>query len=445
MNPCTANNSEFAETDTAPHQFSATYEQRKRALIAEVARGDHAARAPYGAQDRQGRRRAQNPNASRNLPWKIAAAVAAVCVALPVGAYATANHEQLFGELLGTSARTSTPAQTYTYDKGDGVEHTATIPSHEYVDVDLSSAEALLGSYMLPEPQTIQAGSRTLTVNAAVRSENAMLVAYTLEDTSSQPTLYWDDRTNVTKGARFEENTQLRWAYRTSAQLAEPNGFSTTVEGELSTEPGSAIPVLAANAEEAFELPSADKANEAAKAAASFGDVSIGSSICVDPQRSTDSILYCYEYLVFPAGIPESESLAMVIGWSDGALSDVDQASQTQTVDLSGLPVVPATTFASDSGARLSLSPLGLTLNMANGLGLDDSAAKDPGSIAAITLKLANGETYTVFDSAQNLENTMYAMGSGTNFGMNFNRLVDPASVQSVEVTVRDGATVTLS
>lgn len=135
----------------------------------------------------------------------------------------------------------------------------------------------------------------------------------------------------------------------------------------------------------------------------------------------------------------------MVIGWSDGALSDVDQASQTQTVDLSGLPIVPATTLTSDGGAQLSLSPLGLTLNMANGLGLDDSSAKDPGAIAAISLKLADGETYTVFDSAQDLENTMYAMGSGTNFGMNFNRLVDPANVKAVEITVKDGATITLS
>ena len=445
MNPCTANNSEFAEKAMAPHQFSATYEQRKRALIAEVARGEHTARAPYGAQSQRHRHRAQSPNAARNLSWKIAAAVAAMCVALPMGAYAAANHEQLFGELLGTSARTSTPAQTYTYDKGDGVEHTATIPSHEYVDADLNSAEALLGSCMLPESQTIQAGSRTITVNAAVRSENAMLVAYTLEDDSSAPTLYWDERTNATKGARFQENAQLRWDYRTSAQLAKPNSVSATVEGELSTEPGSTVPALAADAEAASELPPADKANDAAKAAADLGDVPIGSFIYVDPQRSTKGVLYCYEYLVFPDGIPEGESLAMVIGWSDGALSDVSQASQTQTVDLSGLPVVPATTFTSDSGAQLSLSPLGLTLNMSNGLGLDDSAAKDPGSIAAITLKLANGETYTVFDSAQNMENTMYAMGSGTNFGMNFNRLVDPADVKAVEVSVKDGATVTLS
>lgn len=257
--------------------------------------------------------------------------------------------------------------------------------------------------------------------------------------------LYWDERTNATKGARFQENAQLRWDYRTSAQLAKPNSVSAAVEGELSTEPGSTVPALAADAEAASELPPADKANDAAKAAADLGDVPIGSSIYVDPQRSTNGVLYCYEYLVFPDGIPEGESLAMVIGWSDGALSDVSQASQTQTVDLSGLPVVPATTFTSDSGAQLSLSPLGLTLNMSNGLGLDDSAAKDPGSIAAITLKLANGETYTVFDSAQNMENTMYAMGSGTNFGMNFNRLVDPADVKAVEVSVKDGATVTLS
>ncbi|WP_305297574.1 hypothetical protein [Parvibacter caecicola] len=430
MNPCTANNNDCRNEGGELHQFSAKYEMRKRALIAEVARGEQAAPAVRPAvvtahsQDRgHWRRRSASPHAARNLSWKIAAAVAAVCVALPVGAYAAANHEELFGQLFGTDARTSTPMQTYEYEKGDGVSHTATIPAHEYVDTDPQVAEALLGNYLMDSPQVVQAGPRTLTINSVVRSENAMVVAYTLQDDPEHPTLVWDERSNVAKGAQFAEGACMRWRYMTAAEAPEWLKNAAAGSGE---EPG--------------EMP-AESASSDAEASDVFAP--IYGSIYVDPQRSTADMLYCYEYLLFPDGVPENTELKLEVGWNDGAMREMVDAAETETVDLTAIPMVPSTTLKAQNGTEASLSPLGLTFDIADVFGVDEEYA-ELGLVSSIEVRYTDGSSYVVLDGGQNLENIMYMLGSGTKCGMAFNRLVDPGTVASVEVTLHDGKTAVL-
>ena len=47
-----------------------------------------------------------------------------------------------------------------------------------------------------------------------------------------------------------------------------------------------------------------------------------------------------------------------------------------------------------------------------------------------------DGSAYTVFDLAENLDNTLSACGFDADLSLAFNRLVDPAHIASIEVGV---------
>ena len=80
---------QFAEPQTR-HEFSAQYQDRRRALIQEVAR-------------QPGTRNARTASkAATRITWRAAAAVAAVCVALPAAAWAITSHADFFAGALGT-------------------------------------------------------------------------------------------------------------------------------------------------------------------------------------------------------------------------------------------------------------------------------------------------------------------------------------------------------
>ncbi len=166
-------------------------------------------------------------------------------------------------------------------------------------------------------------------------------------------------------------------------------------------------------------------------------------SIYVDPQLSTADTLYCYEYLLFPDGVPENTELKLEVGWNDGAMREMVDAAETETVDLTAIPVVPSTTLKAQNGTEASLSPLGLTFDIADVFGIDEENA-ELGLVSSIEVRYTDGSSYVVLDGGQNLENIMYMLGSGTKCGMAFNRLVDPGTVASVEVTLHDGKTAVL-
>lgn len=444
MNPCTAHNYDLSEENGVPHKFSARYEERKRALIAEVARGaqegapSRAARVASSAPRNEWRpRRVEGPNAARNLSWKIAAAVAAVCVALPVGAYAAANHEEVFAAMFGDAVRQSTSQQTVTFDKGDGQTHSAIVPSRDYVAVDPEVAERVLGGALADAPQVIDAGSRQLTITSVVRSEHQMVVAYVLKDDPAAPTLSWDAHSNATKGACFADGAQLRWQYRTTAVGSAAAGLLSGGEGtaaEASAD-GLATVAPASGSEAAAEQPSSGQA-----APSDAGDYAvIGSSLYVDPERSTADTLYCYDYLVFPDGIPADADITLTATWADGTVADADaSAVETKTVTLATPSLASSTTLATADDQQLSLSPLGLVFDMT--AVADQDSSRDPWCVKAITVHYQDGTSYEVWNGDENRENSMYALGANTNLDVAFNRLVDPAAVESVEVINREGA-----
>lgn len=362
--------------------------------------------------------------------WKIAAAVAAVCVALPMGAYAAANHAELFSAMFGDAARQSTPEQPYSFDKGDGQEHTVMVPSREYVPVDPEAAEALVGAATATDLGTIKAGNAELTVTSAVRSEHQMVVAFTLKQDPANPVLDWDAHTNVSKGALFAEGSKMIWRFETLDKGAA-QAESIVSSGET------------AESEHPADSQTTDD----------YNGMMISDYTFVDAEKSTSDTLYCCAYLLLPEGVPANENVVLNVMRADHALiydsekpwTERDMSCESEKLTLATPQMLAATQMTSDNGASLSLSPLGLALDLGQLFSADEGerAKVDSYAVAKVVVNYSDGSSYVVEDDEQNIENTMNALNHYGTMLRSFNRLVDPSQVESVEVTNRAGEVVT--
>lgn len=58
--------------------------------------------------------------------------------------------------------------------------------------------------------------------------------------------------------------------------------------------------------------------------------------------------------------------------------------------------------------------------------------------MVGICFRREDGSTYTVFDHAGNLDNTLSACGFDASLSVAFNRMADPVRITSIEVGVTD-------
>ena len=246
-----------------------------------------------------------------------------------------------------------------------------------------------------------------------------MVVAFTLKDDPEHPTLQSDER-DYTKGVWFADDATMTFYYSTTGGAVDSSFETSHNSGYL-------------------PLGQPD----------GFLEAHIGHAIYIDPEQSSDTKLSCYDYLVFPEGIPEGEDVMLAAAWYEGA----DRASyQTATISLTTPGVAPAKTFASESGAQMQVSPIGLTVGC-------EGQFED---IDNLTVRYKDGSSYRVWGSDGSSEdpdvegtwtkvnNAMYALGvegaqaSSDGQGLwnyAFNRLVDPEAVESVEVVFSQSGT----
>lgn len=367
---------QFAEPETR-HEFSAEYQERRRALIQE-------------AQHASGKQReASVSRTASRFTYRVAAAVAAVCIALPAAAWAITSHADFFAGALGDGWRTSTPAEQMLVTPGpddDGkAPYTVTYPASEAVPVDQETAERLLGDAVYDEPFTVTApDGHVLTIDNVVRSEHTIVYSFTLQRDGGVTALEWDDRTNsvAAKGAYTPLDQQLSW--------------------------------------------------------------SIGGDdfLYIDPTASTADELHGYGYSVIGAALPAGQPVSMVVYTWDVPInvSAEDQFHMDQ-YELACTDVVASATFASAEGSTVSVSPLGLVLDE-RALFAEPSEpdgydmAQDPINVRTIVVKMDDGTAYTVFNRAENLDNTLSACGFDASLSVAFNRLVDPVHITSIEVGV---------
>ncbi len=342
------------------HVFSEQYQREKRKVIRE-----------------------HNKKKAPRRFFMQAVAAAAACIVLPVVVYAAVTHADFYRNAFGNAGRQSVSAHEEVLDDGKGGQFTVTYPEREYVPIDEEMAEALIGSNISSEPVEVHINDHTLTINSAVRDENAIVMEFTLECETGVTALNYSKLDNEAKGAwRSEEST-----------------FHFMVDGTAE-------------------------------------------NIYVDLEKSTETCLHCYYYglFVFDGPLADGKSPTLDITYADEPLDGTTDKSKIHEAQVA----IPAEhtldllTFTSDAGGVLELSPISLSIDMGKGLGLTNLEAYDPIHLNTMSIHYIDGTSYQVYDRDGNVDNTAYMCGgcgaAQTEIMLLFNRLINPSKIDYVEV-----------
>lgn len=369
------------------HVFSEQYQREKRKVI-----------------------RAHSKKKAPRRYFMQAVAAAAACIVLPVVVYAAVTHADFYRNAFGNAGRQSVSAHEEVLDDGKGGQLTVTYPEREYVPIDEEMAEALIGSNISSEPVEVQINDHKLTINSAVRDENAIVMEFTLECETGVTALNYSELDNEAKGAF----------------MSEESTFSFRVDGTAE-------------------------------------------NIYVDLEKSTETCLHCYYYglFVFDGPLDDGKSPTLDITYADEPLDDIykneplDGSHMDESLDGSYMDesldgttdksriheaqvAIPAEhtldllTFTSDAGGVLELSPISLSIDMGKGLGLTNLEAYDPIHLNTMSIHYTDGSSYQVYDKDGYVDNTAYMCGgcgaAQTEIMLLFNRLIDPSKIDNVEV-----------
>ena len=369
------------------HVFSEQYQREKRKVI-----------------------RAHSKKKAPRRFFMQAVAAAAACIVLPVVVYAAVTHADFYRNAFGNAGRQSVSAHEEVLDDGKGGQLTVTYPEREYVPIDEEMAEALIGSNISSEPVEVQINDHKLTINSAVRDENAIVMEFTLECETGVTALNYSELDNEAKGAF----------------MSEESTFSFRVDGTAE-------------------------------------------NIYVDLEKSTETCLHCYYYglFVFDGPLADGKSPTLDITYADEPLVDIymneplDGSHMDESLDGSYMDesldgttdksriheaqvAIPAEhtldllTFTSDAGGVLELSPISLSIDMGKGLGLTNLEAYDPIHLNTMSIHYTDGSSYQVYDKDGYVDNTAYMCGgcgaAQTEIMLLFNRLIDPSKIDYVEV-----------
>ena len=317
----------------------------------------------------------------RRFSFRAATAAAALCVALPVGVYAAITHADFFRNAFGDSGRQSVAAHEEYIDDGKGGQVAVTYPEREYIAVDEEAAETLLGKKISDSPVSVEVNDHTLTVLSAVRDRNAMTMEFTVSCDSGVSLYDIDPMDNEAKGPAMSQDAT----------------FFFMVENA-------------------------------------------GENIYVDLDKSTDTMLHCYDYCVFMEPLEDGEAPVLNLYYADKPVISLEEDDDLEEKQI----IIPATSavdshaFISESGGYLELSPLSCSIDLGKGLGLSAEEAYDPWSMESLTINYEDGTVYQVYDRDNNIDNTSYACGglgeTDSIITLNLNRLVDPDQVASITI-----------
>lgn len=312
-----------------------------------------------------------------------AVAAAAACIVLPVVVYAAVTHADFYRNAFGNAGRQSVSAHEEVLDDGKGGQLTVTYPEREYVPIDEEMAETLIGSNISSEPVEVQINDHKLTINSAVRDENAIVMEFTLECETGVTALNYSELDNEAKGA---------W-------MSEESTFNFRVDGTAE-------------------------------------------NIYVDLEKSTETCLHCYYYglFVFDGPLADGKSPVLDITYADEPLVGTTDKSRIHEAQVA-IPAehtINLLTFTSDAGGVLELSPISLSIDMGKGLGLTNLEAYDPIHLNTMSIHYTDGSSYQVYDKDGYVDNTAYMCGgcgaAQTEIMLLFNRLIDPSKIDYVEV-----------
>ncbi len=307
---------------------------------------------------------------------------AAVFVALASGTMALAANSEFFYRIWGTHGKENIEThEEILCDERTGSQTVVVYPEREYTDENLDRAGELIGDPVFPEPVVKQIGDTRLTILSAVRDGNAAVVEFTLEREEGVDGLgiQYGQFDNESKGAWFTEESPFTFDFR------EGSG-----------------------------------------------------SIFVDLERSSETALYCYDYMVTDSqAIQESLTLEIYHNTPE------ETREEAETVQIPVPSRVRQREFENGQGGTLLLSPISVQIDMNGVPGLTREQAGDPWYVYYVALHDRDGSSYMVHEHeieglhscGTYVDNSSYAREDQENrLTFVFNRLVDDAQVESVTV-----------
>ena len=154
------------------------------------------------------------------LGVKVAAAAAAVVVASPFVVNAATGGE-LFNRLWGNEGKKNVETHNEVVvedgkydDKGNPVTYEVTMPKIEYVAQNPEVAERLLAGKYTTEPVSTTIGDTTITVETVVRDGMGIVAAYTVERAKGVNCYVYSQEENEAKGAFFNEDQNIMFGFQ---------------------------------------------------------------------------------------------------------------------------------------------------------------------------------------------------------------------------------------
>lgn len=311
----------------------------------------------------------------------VAAALLILCIALPAAAYASAKTD-FFQAMFGNSTKKSNDVIHKEVDNGKGGLTSVTIPSKEYVPVDETEAEKVIGEWVMDDPLEKKIGSHTLTVKNFVYDKNGALMYFTLEREGGVTALSGDQETNVAKGAFFTEGSDFDFTYETEKGV---HGYG---------------------------------------------------NIYVDTVKSTPDKMYCSAYILWVDTLEDGDRPQLVFNTYPCPQKELteDTGFTTEKISLTDKEPIPLKVIDWGEEGYLAYSPISLTVDMSKGSGLSEEQAQDPYYQEQLKIIYDDGNEYVISDTENNIENTGYVLGSGTYYKVMFNRLVNVDAIKEIIV-----------
>lgn len=324
-----------------------------------------------------------------------AAAALAVLVGTPIAVNAATNGE-LFNRIWGNEGKANVAShQEKIYEEEKDSSYVVTYPERDYVKTDEETGNKLIGDKVSYVNREVDLDGTKLTIQSVVRDENTAVVEFTMENPDGiDKVMNYSQLDNEAKGAMVSDDATFSFLFQNT-----------------------------------------------------------GGSIYVDLERSTEQTLYCYDYLTFDEDMdqlqletciyPCKRSELYYEGMTQEQMDEIAANTKESVITIDLPQALETETFTCDGNGSIEISPIGMKLDCANGLGLSGAEANDPGNIYFIRITYQNGEEYIVWDreSERNnhhpeteIDNSSYACGYEDGLKVDFNRLVDMEQVASITV-----------
>ena len=332
------------------------------------------------------------------LGIKVAAAASAIVVASPFVVNAATGGE-LFNRLWGNEGKKNVETHNEVVvedgkydDKGNPVTYEVTMPKIEYVAQDPEVAERLLAGKYTTEPVSTTIGDTTVTVETVVRDGMGIVAAYTVERAKGVNCYVYSQEENEAKGAFFNEDQNIMFGFQ------EGSG-----------------------------------------------------KIWVDLEKSTDTKLYCYEYMydmynVFGSEFakPITDHITLYCVEFNDTRTNIEK-TLTEKGDTSYIKdeksvVIPVAdkleskTFTSADGGSVSISPIAMQWDSTGGNEIKGEALD---SVTKFTITYKDGTEYLVYEFDK-VASYGYICGTDTGFIALFNRLVDTDNVAKITINNKE-------